>query len=635
MSIEADHNIEATAYPYAPIEDNQLRLMYLWPGSLIDELRCDLRAVDADKAERYEALSYRWGSAQEVKLFCDGHYLLISEELAEALRRFRLVSAIRVLWVDQICINQKSISEQSAQVRRMGATYSNASEVLVWLGEEDAETAKTYKLITDVCWQISEHLRQPETMRKYTEKQIDHLYLNLTSAESDEWVAFRNLNMRPWFTRTWTFQELVLSRQASITCGSHSISWTHFLMMCQMVSAYDNANLAGHESHLKGTYDFIQYLSSVQLHLSSIRSQRQRIAEMDSAIDLLNLVMALRRNKTSRPRDKIFGLWGCAGDVKEDPIISRFVDYSQPWELTYAAFTKWFIMRYQDLSVFRLINVTGDPPKLPSWTPDFSRHDEWNSLRNDLSAKVLLHGQNRIFNATGSTVASSSPDYDKRLLLHGLCVGTIVILTEPAGNLSGDVGIGQRVHTHGEWHKLVSKEAATNGIYLPTGEHIDRAYHRLRIGDQLWGENAAEDRRRRLNTNFTLPEPQSVSYSDALRMVISPRKDISTLILKWTTRQRLYITDTGYMGLCHRSCKLGDQAYLLMGGEMPFVLRKKDSGEFLYKGETYIHGLMDGEYLIQHFKSRTGIKSTLSDESWLASLNKKPLPFETQPVMLV
>jgi len=643
--LKANDCTEAKPYEYTTIGENQIRLMYLFPGRFTDELRCELKVVDADKRCSYDAISYRWGSTQDVKLFCEAQYLLISNELSQALRRFRFESDIRVIWADQISINQKSEAEQAAQVRRMGATYSEAHEILVWLGEEDEETAIVYKLIANLSRQIIELKQQPESRQTFNDATIKdgtrYLPLNLTSADSVEWVAFRNLNNRPWFTRTWTFQELALSQRASVTCGSHSVPWERFLLVCEMVSAYDRARLPGHESHLKETYNYIQYLASVRMHLSAVRSQTEVIPGMEQMVDLLNLVMALRRNETSRPRDKIFGLWGCARDVQGDAVIKEFVDYSQPWEKIFSAFTKWFIMRYRDLSVFRLINVTGNPPKpkkpglpppnLPSWTPDFSLYDQWNSLRVDMSSRMLLHGCDRMYNSTGSSTASAAPDYERQLRLRGIHVGTITTLTEPAGNLLGDVGLGSRVLTGGEWHLTVSEKASTNGIYLPTGEPIKLAYHRLRIGDQLWNEIRAEHRRQRPKTPLNLPEPQPVTYSAAVGIVVSPRNDIGTMILKWTTRQRLYITDTGYMGLCHRSCKLHDQIFLLMGGEMPFILRKKESGTFQFKGETYVHGIMDGEYLIQHYKATT---DPMSDKQWLASLNQDPLPFETQAVIL-
>jgi len=38
------------------------------------------------------------------------------------------------LWIDAICINQNDNAEKSVQVQRMDLIYSNATQVIAWLG---------------------------------------------------------------------------------------------------------------------------------------------------------------------------------------------------------------------------------------------------------------------------------------------------------------------------------------------------------------------------------------------------------------------------------------------------------------------------------------------------------------------
>jgi hypothetical protein len=42
----------------------------------------------------------------------------------------------RALWMDALCINQEDVIERNQQVYLMGSIYSQAREVLVWLGPE-------------------------------------------------------------------------------------------------------------------------------------------------------------------------------------------------------------------------------------------------------------------------------------------------------------------------------------------------------------------------------------------------------------------------------------------------------------------------------------------------------------------
>lgn len=68
-----------------------------------------------------------------------------------------------------------------------------------------------------------------------------------------------------------------------------------------------------------------------------------------------------------------------------------------------------------------------------------------------------------------------------------------------------------------------------------------------------------------------------------------------------TSNQRLFVTSHGYMGLCHISCLLGDEVWLVMGSDSPYILRRLDTGGHHFKGEAYIHGIMDGEYLVARY----------------------------------
>jgi hypothetical protein len=69
-------------------------------------------------------------------------------------------------------------------------------------------------------------------------------------------------------------------------------------------------------------------------------------------------------------------------------------------------------------------------------------------------------------------------------------------------------------------------------------------------------------------------------------------------VLLTSTRRRLFLTDTSYMGLVHRTSEVGDKIFLLVGGEKPFALRHQRGNEYLFWGDCYVHGIMDGEGLI-------------------------------------
>jgi hypothetical protein len=60
----------------------------------------------------------------------------------------------------------------------------------------------------------------------------------------------------------------------------------------------------------------------------------------------------------------------------------------------------------------------------------------------------------------------------------------------------------------------------------------------------------------------------------------------------------MFLTAQGYLGLGHEGFQVGDTVCILSGGDVPFLLREhvqEDQKVFLFLGECYIHGVMDGE----------------------------------------
>jgi hypothetical protein len=60
--------------------------------------------------------------------------------------------------------------------------------------------------------------------------------------------------------------------------------------------------------------------------------------------------------------------------------------------------------------------------------------------------------------------------------------------------------------------------------------------------------------------------------------------------------RKYFVTSQGYMGIGPSFMQPGDKVCLLFGGATPYIIRSTSSSdEFLFVGECYIHGLMDGE----------------------------------------
>lgn len=131
-------------YSYAPLLSgaNNIRLLRLLPSiNASASIHCQLIDYSLTNPPRashlYEALSYVWGDASEVRLIhLDNTYLEVTANLYAALQQLRDPVFERILWVDAIGINQKDLKERAQQVSFMAKIYQYATRVVVWLGEE-------------------------------------------------------------------------------------------------------------------------------------------------------------------------------------------------------------------------------------------------------------------------------------------------------------------------------------------------------------------------------------------------------------------------------------------------------------------------------------------------------------------
>ena len=67
-------------------------------------------------------------------------------------------------------------------------------------------------------------------------------------------------------------------------------------------------------------------------------------------------------------------------------------------------------------------------------------------------------------------------------------------------------------------------------------------------------------------------------------------------VIKACNGRRFFRTQRGYMGLGPKDIQNGDTVSVLLGGQVPHILRKLDHAYMLI-GESYVHGVMNGEAL--------------------------------------
>ena len=69
--------------------------------------------------------------------------------------------------------------------------------------------------------------------------------------------------------------------------------------------------------------------------------------------------------------------------------------------------------------------------------------------------------------------------------------------------------------------------------------------------------------------------------------------------------RRSYISTTGFVGLLPLHAKPGDVIYICLGSRTPYVLRAGEDGYHTLVRETYVHGILYGQYMKKDPKIET------------------------------
>jgi len=123
-------------FQHSPLDYNQpaIRVLRIRPD-LSEEgyLQCSLTSTTTK--DHYTCLSYTWGREDAVcPILLNWRLFLVRRNLINFLGVARKKYPGQALWIDAICIDQRSVIERNHQVAQMGAIYTAAEHVIIWLG---------------------------------------------------------------------------------------------------------------------------------------------------------------------------------------------------------------------------------------------------------------------------------------------------------------------------------------------------------------------------------------------------------------------------------------------------------------------------------------------------------------------
>ena len=373
-----------TKYKYQPLlEPDSIRVLQLHPSSdLTASPQCDLigmRLCDSDNADHsYTAISYVWGDERDSHTISIGSSeLTVGKNIHSALRHIRRRDRWIRLWVDAICINQFDLTERNHQVQQMCAIYSAAKETVIYLGDQDGGNTglSAWNFLERKSeWAMDENGDVDYSIPAKMEQKVEFRG-DLDDVEID-------VLERPWFRRVWVFQEVVVSRNLSIQCGSRKISWNEFCQVLLLNARYhDRYGFSiGRTEKIDVVRDMFHARSSYQeAHgmgdlVPSWLARVENYKGGDASI--LNTLSRTRQLEAFDPRDKIYAVLGVSTGVEVTGELIA-VNYHKPCSLVYLDFARYIMEKTHSYEVLSYLD---------DWS--FGSHHPLRSSRH------LQHSQN-------------------------------------------------------------------------------------------------------------------------------------------------------------------------------------------------------------------------------------------------
>ena len=630
---------QETEYRYTSLRTNQIRILTVSPGKPGTPIECYLSVRDLGDLGEYEALSYAWETwdpSSSINLH--HHSKNVTPSLVSALKSLRYDDKPRQLWVDAICINQQDAEETSNQVSLMAYIMERATEVCIWLGEENE----------DSHWAFSSYLCMLG---------IHNLH-ELKSDESmlQQAIALSELAERSWFHRRWIIQDICRAKKATLYCGNYTMAWATFADLIILLNAYQQQSrsfsvclVKTKQRSLRNPVNDLTYLSVFIEIVQNMFRRTENGHILDSVFSLETLVTDLCFLNITIPHDSIYSLLSLAKDTYKprSSSLSTLSPMLKAWEHpTFSptvleavkAFRKPLESRRKKISIivdysksfaevckdFVQLAIHGSKSldiicrpwapavaDLPSWVPIVSRASETTQLNKEfvrINADVLASQNGPCNSRTYQASGPTQPTFHftaQTLCVKGFILDRVYAKKSPA--LMGNVPPGW-VHFLGwtdtstpapekVWRLFVAGRAGVEqGGQLPPlyyQQACTQAFQQTKLGH---GFNLSQ-RFRQVTPDLGLNISQQLAGSTALVQLFLYR--VQSVI--WG-RRLIKTEEYGYVGLAPEETREEDVVAILYGCSVPVILRlvsDPESKEVECKliGECYIDGMMDGQAL--------------------------------------
>lgn len=604
-------------YKQAPlVVDASIRILELDTSTPRHAKLCGrLKSVSLLDQPDFIAVSYAWGTGPKSEVILIGDVPLhITQTLHSALVELSSKLEKVSLWVDQICVNQTNLSERANQVRLMYWIFTQARQVIAWLGEAIPESSIGMKLLQylgdmtgDGIVEADMHACRPsyrtpdlsEVVSLEGVKCLNDFMERFFDFSRAAWTGAMSLVQQPLFSRLWVVQEILLAHDLEFRWGEHRLSGVSLFAALRMITTFLVHPVRA--VHPFTVFEKAQALASLRMRLSS-----------DQSISYVDLAHELSGWQCTDDRDRINALAGMGCKDVPPSILWPESSYMMSVTNLYIAFAMGYVHITRSLDIlhfagssetvllitdggqiaFQHIVKTAD---LPSWTPD------WRSTSRPLPLrKAPIGGQpSRSMEEAHIAIDGFPFDHTGRTLCVRAFLADEIAFVGPPLVVDPRYPWWKPDVIFKAWCEIARK------VLAPAKSVDDRlaltlAMYEAQLPCRRYPDTPTAEQ---CLTGFAAWLPRLCSEAGSEKPEVcedspsQPELDVASnygsRALDFCRQRSFFVTKAGKLGLGPAHTAVGMLVYLISGLGMPFILEKTPSTEaFVIRGDCYMEGVL-------------------------------------------
>ncbi|EPE27502.1 hypothetical protein GLAREA_04293 [Glarea lozoyensis ATCC 20868] len=565
-------NYEYTSIPTPPDPTYHcIRLLKLKPGAKEEQISISVFFDVLEDCEPYEALSYCWGDpASLIQIKLDDKDFMVTANLYTALLHLRREDTERTLWIDAICIDQKDWAEKGQQIALMRRIYATAERGVVWLGELGILGELGLGLVARIL-----KLARSQSLPKMQYNGNEWVGEGLPSSLEAPWKGLKLILASPWFSRKWIIQELATPKEITILIGSQTLPWDDLAIAMYLIGDGDFAS-----TRTLADRSRCVLLAGLRMHCQGKRK-----------ISLLSLLRAFSGNGATEPKDHIFGL----KTLIEDEDNNDLFNYESSFAELSIQTARTICSEHKQLDSLKFVfgkSLDPSDDEFPSWVADWrpSQGERPQLLKGSYSGweHGLSHG---VFAATkGSEFTPQDLELPRYMTVRGMIIDEIFRIRDS--------------FDEDDLFNLLRWTEMTDLTTLDSDTVPKETFCRVICGgrsvDDVDEPFSEKDLQRTQSFLEMLRERKEKRMPGDANSVYRNTEyyPVGRHITSTCFERRLIQTLSGHFGLVPQRANFFDQVCLLMGSDVPYILRQAGD-DWCVVGHCYVDGLMKGEGFVE------------------------------------